>query len=365
MPIRPLEAESSPEVVGNKAHRLAQIDAAGYSVPAGVVVTTDEYELDGKQPTPMSDALGLEITDAVADLGGHDFAVRSSGVLEDSADFTTAGQYETYLNVPRDDVPKCVELVWYSPVQPRTRAYLNHVGHEPEDMDLAVIIQRMRDADIGGVLFTQDPLSGADSMLVEIADSPEQVVDGGTTPETYRLAPSDAYRNSAGSLSTDQLGRLVEAGRGLERLFDGPQNIEWAFEDDVLWILQSRPISAVTPAEVKSTAETEASISGLGVSPGSVTGPAIHVSRDRDIDVENIRSDHILVCDKFDPTYTDYFKNAGGIVTDTGGALSHAGMIARELQLPAVTGTNNATDRIADGDQLTIDGGSGSVYIQW
>jgi pyruvate,water dikinase len=102
-------------------------------------------------------------------------------------------------------------------------------------------------------------------------------------------------------------------------------------------------------------------LSGYAASPGKASGTA-RVVRDRD-DFGRIRAGDVLVCATTTPSWTPVFTSIAGLVTDTGGILCHAAVVAREYGLPAVVGTEEATARIADGDRIEVDGDAGEVWI--
>ena len=242
----PLESADDPAVVGGKAASLRRCIAARLSVPAGGVVTIAAHRrrLDGE----LSEAaLAAAIRSRLARFPpGEVFAVRSSAEVEDSARASFAGQFQSLLNVSRDDVPGSVRAVQDSAANPSARRYAARLGVPAPDA-LAVIVQLQVLARVAGVCFTVDPVTGRDDVLVEYAlGIGDAVVGGQAIP-----AGSHRFRRSAdGTLVPGADGeylaeaqRVAEIAIALESRFGSPQDVEWAYDTEQLWLLQARPIT--------------------------------------------------------------------------------------------------------------------------
>ncbi|GAB3445042.1 phosphoenolpyruvate synthase [Streptomonospora sediminis] len=230
--------------VGGKAAGLGALAAAGERVPPGFCLTTGAYEAG---EVPEDDLLA-----AYRRLGGGRVAVRSSATAEDLPEASFAGQQETYLNVEGErELVEAVRRCWDSLNTDRAVAYREANLPAGADARMAVVVQRMVDARAAGVLFTADPMSGSRSrMVVDAAPGlGTAVVDGSTEPDHYVLEPGGPAQGPGdGCLSRPQLAELRAAGERLQRLFGAPQDIEWAYDGDgVLWLLQSRAITALFP----------------------------------------------------------------------------------------------------------------------
>jgi pyruvate, water dikinase len=264
----------------------------GFAVPAGALVAAlpdggaelrallaeeDAAEraqrlVAGIDPPP---ALRDAIAAAYADLGDDvPVAVRSSACAEDSQAASFAGQQETYLHVRgAGDVIRRVRDCWASFFTERALFYRARKG-SLDDLDMAVVVQRMVDADVAGVLFTIDPARGRrDRMVVEaVFGLGEAVVSGEVTPDQYVLArdgrvkretlttqphavvrddaggtrkqPLPPERGAARTLEDAQLAELAAIGRDLQDRLSVPQDIEWAIEGGRLFVLQARPVTA-------------------------------------------------------------------------------------------------------------------------
>lgn len=288
-------------LAGGKGASLARMAGLGLPVPPGFAVAAsalvaalpdDGTELRGAlagddhaaaAERAQAIVAGLELPDALADaivaaygeLGDDaEVAVRSSAGAEDSEAASFAGQQETYLHVRgADEVLRRVRDCWASFFSERALFYRAKKG-SLEDLDMAVVVQRMVAADVAGVLFTIDPTRGRkDRMVVEaVFGLGEAVVSGHVTPDHYVLArdgrvkrvnlttqphrvvrhedggiheePLDAEAGAERTVSDEQLAALAEIGRDLQERMGVPQDIEWAIEDGELFVLQARPVTA-------------------------------------------------------------------------------------------------------------------------
>ena len=256
---------------GGKAAQLAGAARSGLPVPPGVALAW---------PVVESLAAGDErsaglLADACARLGDP-LVVRSSAVGEDSARASFAGQHLSVLNVRgAGAAAEAVREVWRSASTDAALAYRRRMGL-PDAVRVGVVVQRMVDADVAGVLFDVDPVTGADEVVVEASwGLGEAVVNGLVTPDLFRLgsqgevrerrlgvkdvelrpAPEggtrslgvDAERARAPSLSDDQLRHLHALARRCREVYGGAQDVEWALAGGELWLLQRRPLTTPAP----------------------------------------------------------------------------------------------------------------------
>ena len=292
------------EVAGGKGASLARMTALGMPVPPGFVVPADALEAalagtaaairevlargeSGEDLAAISaEAIALvraadsggafpaEVEAAYARLGDVPVAVRSSATAEDSEAASFAGQQETYLHVHGvDGIVERIRDCWCSFFTERALFYRSKKG-SLSDLGMAVVVQRMVEPDVAGVLFTIDPTRGRrDRMVVEaVFGLGEGVVSGQLTPDHFVLArdgrvkrtklspqpykivagPSggtvevelEGDAGAAACVTEEQLARLAAVGIELEERLGGPQDIEWAIQDDELFVLQSRPVTA-------------------------------------------------------------------------------------------------------------------------
>jgi pyruvate,water dikinase len=255
-------------LAGGKGASLAAMTAAGLPVPPGFVVPAHALgaAVDGArlreharaQECGRAQALvrsaappRLAIAGAYERLGAGPVAVRSSACSEDSEAASFAGQQETYLNVlGAGEVCSRVVECWASFFAERALFYRARKG-SLDDLEMAVVVQRMVEPEKSGVVFTVDPVQQRrDRMVVEaVFGLGEQVVSGAVTPDHYVLDRGGTLKRerlqNGRVLTLDELHRLVELGRGLEQRFGGPQDIEWAIAGGEIYLLQSRPVTTL------------------------------------------------------------------------------------------------------------------------
>ncbi len=248
-------------LAGSKGTVLAHLHRLGYTVPDGFLVLPvafagDELTAEAWNQVRAHLARLRQCRPPAA------FAVRSSSAAEDSARASFAGEFETVLDVRGDQaVREAIHTVRYSRHTSRARAYSQAKGLEV-DHQMAVIVQRMVRADLSGVLFTADPVSGsfarmAGSFVMGLGD---RLVSGATTGESFTLRRPDGRYAGPDAMRPFSRRLFRLAGR-LERELGGPQDIEWAVSDGRLFLLQSRPITTLQTYD-RATGEWNATLSG-------------------------------------------------------------------------------------------------------
>ncbi|MGY0002288.1 PEP/pyruvate-binding domain-containing protein [Micromonospora sp. I033] len=229
------------DLVGGKAAGLAELIRLGERVPEGFCVTTTAHRA-GVLPE-------AEIAAAYQRLGGGPVAVRSSATAEDLPDASFAGMQDTVLDVSGvADVLSAIEKCWHSLHAARAVAYREAHDIDHETVRMAVVVQRMVDPAVAGVLFTANPVTGCRTeMVVEAAAGlGTAVVDGTGDVDRYVLDGSTPPER--GLLTATQLEELRRTGERLQRHLGGPQDVEWAYDrEGALWLLQSRPITTLFP----------------------------------------------------------------------------------------------------------------------
>lgn len=268
---------------GGKGANLGELIRAGFQVPAGFVVTTDAYRhatdavrraAGDVRAAAVPRDLAEAIAASYAEIGGGPVAVRSSATAEDLPGAAFAGQQETYLNVIGNDaVVAAVRDCWASLWSERAVAYRARLGIDPGAVAIAVVVQRLVPADLAGVMFTANPVTGSREDIL-IDSSPglgEAVVSGAVTPDHAVLdrggrvvsrvsgraeqavvaAAAGGTRSieaAADAVASDELlGRIARLGVQIERHFGVPQDIEWAVRDEEVFVLQARPMTALPP----------------------------------------------------------------------------------------------------------------------
>ncbi|EMA69668.1 phosphoenolpyruvate synthase [Halorubrum aidingense JCM 13560] len=440
--------------VGGKAASLGELIGAGLPVPPGFTVTAGTYrafieeaEIDDELfaavdvdpedsaalreaeataealilDTPFPEEVREEILERYRSMGSDGeeafVAVRSSATAEDLPDSSFAGQQETFLNVREADLLRRVKECWASLFTQRAIYYRQQRGFPHADVDIAVVVQRMVDAEKSGVMFTSHPSTGEPQITIEaawglgeavvsgtvspdnyvydrergavddvtVADKKVEMVKDAETGETVQL-DVDEERRTARVLSDAEIEELVGLGERVEAHYGTPQDVEWAIYDGDIYMLQSRPITTIqetgdvddATGSSESTGgatvgeagvanggaggdDTEADVlvDGLGASPGVVSGTVRIVHKLDHLD--QVQEGDIMVTEMTMPDMVPAMKRAAGIVTDEGGMTSHAAIISRELGVPAVVGTGNGTRVLPEGQGVTLDGDKGTV----
>jgi pyruvate,water dikinase len=300
---------------------------------------------------------------------------------------------ETYLNVVgAADVVDAVRRCWSSLFGARTVFYRAKRGFGQAEMDIAVVVQHQVAATRAGVMFTIDPATGADDRLV-IEGSfglGETVVAGRVSPDRYiadkaslailtrevrpkalvieaapgggtltrELSPEEAGRPV---LSDEEAREIARLGRDIERHYGAPQDTEWAIDPGGrIWMLQSRPVTAAGgPAPAAAAPEGRVLLRGLGAAPGLAVGAARVLGSLADAPL--LADGDILVTHMTAPDWVPLMRRAAAIVTDSGGMTCHAAIVSRELGIPCVVGTAEATRKLRDGEVVTVDATHGLV----
>lgn len=396
---------------GGKAAPLAGLLRAGMPVPPGFVVPTCAYEhavgdidVVGAarrgaavartlvQQAMLAPTTADEIPAALARIAGPSnggyVAVRSSATTEDGNGATAAGQHDTVLGVRgTDQVLDAVRRCWASLWSDRAVAYRRRQSAGPgaAPPSIAVVVQRLVETDVAGVMFT-----GPATHIEASWGLGESVVSGQVTPDNWRVTDGAVAHRALGSKLTrsDRAGAQVVTGQvppadrdrlcltdqdvlgldcighQIQQLLGRPHDVEWAIADGQIWILQARPITADLPARPMASfgpAQAGAIFTGTPAGAGVAEGP-VRVVRGPD-DFGRVQPGDVLVCQTTDPAWTPLFSIVAAVVTENGGLLSHAAIVAREHGLPAVLAIPDATTALPDGATATVDGSGGRVVL--
>ncbi len=323
-------------------------------------------------------------------------AVRSSATSEDLAEASFAGQQETFLNTKgNDDLLEAVKKCFASLFTPRATYYRNKTGFKHESVSLAVVVQKMVQSDKSGVIFSKSPSYNDENIIIEaVYGLGEGIVSGQITPDHYLVSRelkvleatvSDKKiafsRDSSGKtkifklkpeissaqvLKEHELRRLADLAIQLEIHYGKPQDIEFAIEKGEVFIVQTRPITTIEKriesgdkGSVKD--KGDAILSGLAASPGVASGVVKIIHDLKDLD--KIKTGDVLVTEMTNPDMVVSMQKSSAIITDEGGLTAHAAIVSREMGIPCVVGTRLATQKLKDGDIVTVDGYNGKVYM--
>ena len=369
---------------------------------------------------PLPDNLEQDIRVAYQTLNPDDkgeVAVRSSATAEDLPEASFAGQQESFLNISGiDQVLAAVKEVFSSLFNDRAISYRVHQGFAHADVALSAGIQRMVRSDLGasGVMFTIDTESGfQDAVFITSSwGLGECVVQGSVNPDEFyaykpalRAGKPAILRRNRGSklikmtyaenaadgghhktvqtidvdeadqnrfsLSDDEVMQLAKMAVTIEDHYQRPMDIEWG-KDGItgeILILQARPETVESRANKQVLERFQMNEKGDVLTTGRSIGQKIGSGVVRIVpsiaDLDKVQEGDVLVTDMTDPDWEPVMKRASAIVTNRGGRTCHAAIIAREMGVPAVVGCGDATDKLADGAEVTVscaEGDTGFIY---
>jgi len=324
-------------------------------------------------------------------------AVRSSATAEDLPQASFAGQQETFLNVKGEaNLMQKIKAAWASLFEARAMFYRHEQKFDHFRVGIAIVVQKMIESEKSGVMFTVDPVTNDKSKVVieAIFGLGEFIVQGTVTPDHYeidkkhhkilmkdikvqdkkmeqygmdnrevKLSPLTGGRQK---ITDKQILALAEIGKNLEKHYYFPQDIEWAVEDDELYIVQTRAITTTQHVDNEERQKKAIKdnlpviLTGAPASPGIATGP-VKILRSTH-DMKFVMTGDILVAPQTNPDYVPAMKKAAAIITEKGGRTSHAAIVSRELGIPAVVGTETATKTLAKENVVTVNGTTGEIY---
>lgn len=366
----------------------------------------------------LPEALEEDIVDAYRKLSKKyknkftDVAVRSSATAEDLPTASFAGQQESYLNVKGDyQLLTTVKHCMASLFTDRAISYRIDQGFKHEDVALSVVVQKMVRSDLSssGVMFTIDTETGFENSILINASYGlgEYIVKGVVTPDEYFVFKGTLDKNfkaiinkkigtkehklvyaHGGSKSTAdvlvsnadrrkyvltdaEILLLAKWGMKIENYYKKPMDIEWGKDgkDGKLYILQARPETVNSQSDALVVESYILQEKGKELAKGSSVGSKIGVGTARLIknvqELKDFKKGEILVTEMTDPDWEPVMKKAAAIVTNSGGRTCHAAIVSRELGIPCLVGTRNATEVVKDKDKITVDcsqGEDGFVY---
>jgi pyruvate,water dikinase len=429
--------KDSLSLVGGKGANLGEMINNGFPVPNGFAVTVPSYELFLKENdiankiyeildvTNVEDPAQLdsaskkiqkiitsskfpesvfkELSKSYKKLGGTFkkalVAVRSSATAEDLPGMSFAGQQATFLNVKGEtNLEIAVRECWASLFTPRAIYYRHTNKIQIEKVGISVIVQKMVQSEVSGIMFSIDPVTnrkdriiidavwGLGEMIVqgsyipdhyvvqketfeilskEVNDQKKQYIKNGQ--ETKEVAVPDKNISRV-KLTDEQIIYLAKLSQKLQDHYYYPQDSEWAMEKGTLYLVQTRPITTIEKTakvhsdEEDNVVETSAPVlKGISASPGIGSGTVRVLESPKEID--KIKVGDVLVAPMTSPDYVPAMKKASAIVTNEGGMTSHAAIVSREMGIPCVVGTKEGTKKLKDGDVVTVNGTTGEIFM--
>ena len=432
-------------LVGGKGANLGEMVKAGFPVPIGFAVTVVAYdtflkennlsikikktlaEIDVNDPgqldgasknitgilikSKIPDSVAREVISAYKKLSGrlkHSLvAVRSSATAEDLPEASFAGQQETFLNIKGEaSLLESIRACWASLFTARAIFYREHNKIDHEQVKISVIVQKMIQSEVSGVMFSIDPVTNEkDRIVIEaVWGLGELIVQGSVVPDRYVvqketfsiLSKEISEQNiqlvkkghetkevkvpknklNKRKLSDEDIVELARLADKLQKHYFFPQDVEWAKKGKELFIVQTRPVTTISKQTAKKARANQKEVKlkdielkfaakpileGTSASPGIGTGEVKIIKNAKQID--RVKKGDVLVSAMTSPDFVPAMKRAVAIVTDAGGATSHAAIVSRELGIPCVVGTKEATKRLSDGIVVTVDGTRGNVYL--
>lgn len=363
------------------------------------------------ETTPIPQDMKSSIVEAYRELSRRtgvkdvSVAVRSSATAEDLPDASFAGQQETYLNVRgEEELLDSIRKCWGSLFTPRAIFYRVQKGFKHESVLISVAVQKMVNAKAAGVMFTLHPATGETDKIVIEANwgLGESVVSGAVTPDNYVVdkktlkiierkiaskkieyirdpktgktihAEVPKERADIPCLTDEEIRRLAELGKIIEAHYGRAQDVEFSIDRDEefpqnVYIVQSRAETVWSgkareeKAGLKYAAEYKVVTKGLPASPGIGAGVAKVVMTTSEAS-KLMENGNILVTELTNPDWVPYMKIASSIITNSGGLTCHAAIVSREMGIPCIVGTRNATEVMKTGQEYTVDAGAGVVY---
>ncbi len=425
----------SLSLVGGKGANLGEMVNAGFPVPNGFAVTVPAYQkfleennisqkiYDILAVTNVEDPAQLEqaskkiqkivisskfpetvFKDLIASyrkLSGRFasalVAVRSSATAEDLPGMSFAGQQATFLNIKGEtNLQIAVRECWASLFTPRAIYYRVHNKIKHEKVGISVIVQKMIQSEVSGIMFSIDPVTNLKDRIVidAVWGLGEMIVQGAYVPdhyvvqkETFAILSKEVNFQEKQLIKKGQETKEVDVPRKMrdraklddkkiidlaklaQKLQDHyffPQDIEWAMEKEKLYIVQTRPITTIEKTQKlqnSSQVQSENSapiLKGIPASPGIGTGKVVILKSPKEID--KISKGDVLVAPMTSPDYVPAMKKASAIITNEGGMTSHAAIVSREMGTPCVVGTKKATEVLKEGDIVTVNGKTGEIY---
>ena len=394
------------------ADELKDLDVEDVATLAATGERVRGWVSDAALPEALEDAVRKAHRELVGTSAGAAVAVRSSATAEDLPEASFAGQQETFLNVVGiDEVLVAIKSVFASLYNDRAIAYRGHQDFAHSEVALSAGVQHMvrSDTAASGVMFTMDTESGFDQVvfITSAYGLGETVVQGQVNPDEFyvykpalregrpaivrrergskalrmvladdgaervRIEPVAESDQRAFSLDDADVEQLARYALLIEDHYGRPMDIEWGKdgEDGAIYILQARPETVQSRAAAQRLERFELAERGEVLSTGRSIGQRIGSGPVRLVldvaDMSSVQPGDVLVTDMTDPDWEPVMKRASAIVTNRGGRTCHAAIIARELGIPAVVGTRDATRSVPDGQPVTVscaEGDTGYVY---
>jgi pyruvate,water dikinase len=423
--VLPLPQVREGQFFGGKAEKLGELARLGLPVPPGFAVSAYAQKLffeaagleaviqeavvranirdleslrqagtvirEAILKAPLPPELSRGLAEQLQGLGARRVSVRSSALQEDTQ-VSFAGQFETALNVPREQVERRYKEVIASQFTPRALYYCHASGFSYQELAMGVLVMKMVESRAAGVLYTADPRQGeAATIITAVWGLGSVAVGGRAEPDVYRVEAGRLVSRKVGEkaqvhlcapeggiLETDRLPgsegpalkepqvlQVTALGAAVERHFGLPQDIEWALgPQGEFYLLQARPLRLGRPlkAEYLPPRLPGAEIilaSGVIASRGAAVGPVYVLTGE---EVQGVPQGAVLVTRRALPEYGLAADRVAAVVSEMGSATSHLATVLREAGVPAIFGAKGATSLLTSGSLVTVDAYYGNIY---
>ncbi|MCJ7773276.1 MAG: PEP-utilizing enzyme, partial [Desulfobacterales bacterium] len=327
-------------------------------------------------------------------------ALRSSALGEDTQESSFAGLYRSELNVSFDSIFHAYKEILASKYSLQAVTYRLNKGYKDEDISMCVGCMRMVDAVAGGVIYTRNPVDMADDSIFinSTWGLPKSVVDGSGACDLFEVSkklPREIIRKKVNakelkficlpeegvcrmeltgdkkdlaSIDDKRILDLAELSAKIEEYYAMPQDIEWAVaEDGSIYILQCRPLKQMETLktdlpepEFKAINDDVIVRGGITANPGAASGKVYLV--DKGIDMLRFPQGAVLVTRQALPIWASLLNRSADVITDPGGFAGHLASVAREFGVPALFGVPDAMDRLNQGELVTVDADTLTIY---
>lgn len=243
----PLQEVSRKSEIGKKAENLSFLQRNNFLIPKTLLVTFNAYNNYKENKTEIFEDLKSELIKYI-DPDDCCFSIRSSANIEDSSEYSYAGQFETYLNVVGiDDILEKIEFIWNSFENKHSTSYLNEFASNDKELQMGIILQNMIDPKYAGVVFTKNPLTGLDETIVELVEGlGDKLVQGLVTPDRWIYKWGKWIEQPKDRIEQQYLvNELVYQSNEIAKKYKHPVDLEWVYNGEKIYWLQLREITTL------------------------------------------------------------------------------------------------------------------------
>ncbi len=345
-------------------------------------------------PQDMAEEIIHSCENLVSRTGECKLALRSSALGEDTQ-FSFAGRYATFLNIPQSELLEKYKQILASKFTPKAIYYLFTYGLQESELAMSVGCMQMVQSQVSGVLYTKDPVNTFDNAIVinAVYGLGTRILDGIVDPDIFWISRNDASvidsiirkktvkltvniesgvveepvsdeMQDQPSLNSEQLSKLVQLGLIVEKHYGSPQDIEWAIDNDgEIFLLQTRPLRVLKKRGKAGGFDTNKleimRRGGFTVCPGAGSGKIFFAQGPQDL--PNVPKDSVLTAKHPFPGIVTVLDRVRALVTEIGSSASHLATIAREFRVPTISNIEHITD-IKTGLEVTVDATEGVIY---